>query len=99
MTLAKIGISIRWKIWSNFSKQVSQEAIATSAEEVLQRLINIDDFNFSSVSHFAVNNMGTLTSVLEQVNFNNNNIWAGKFTQSFYIFQYKAIFLSQNYHW
>ena len=47
--------------------QVSQEAIATSAEEVLQRLINMNDFNLSSVSQFAVNNMGTLTSVLEQV--------------------------------
>jgi hypothetical protein len=46
---------------------VSQEAIATSAEEVFQRLINIDDFNFSSVSQFAINNMGTLSSVLEQV--------------------------------
>ncbi len=49
------------------SSQVSQEAIATSAEEVFQRLINIDDFNFSSVSQFAINNMGTLSSVLEQV--------------------------------
>ena len=47
--------------------QVSQEAIATSAEEVLQRLINIDDFNLSSMSQFAINNMGTLSSVLEQV--------------------------------
>ncbi len=47
--------------------QVSQEAIATSAEEVLHRLINMNDFNLSSVSQFAVNNMGTLTSVLEQV--------------------------------
>jgi hypothetical protein len=49
------------------SSQVSQEAIATSAEEVFQRLINIDGFNFSSVSQFAINNMGTLSSVLEQV--------------------------------
>jgi hypothetical protein len=49
-------------------EQVSQEAIQSSAEEVLQRLINIGDFNLSAVSQFAVNNMGTLTSVLEQVN-------------------------------
>ena len=50
-----------------FFVQVSQEAIASSAEEVFQRLIHIEDFNLSSVSQFAVNNMGTLTSVLEQV--------------------------------
>lgn len=49
-----------------YGPQVSEEAISSSVEEVIQRFITSDALDLSAFSQFTMNNMGTLISVLEQ---------------------------------